>query len=279
MTVAQNIKIQDAVIPRFGVNARRLRGVDCRTRIADSIAAGARCIDTAQAYGNEIAVGQAIRESGVNRDDLFVVTKVQINDYKPYDLLWSVRESLDRLRLDHVDLLLLHGVHPKLGLDRTLDAQREACDRGLARFTGVANFSAAQFELAASKSDKPLICNEIEYHPFVNRDNELKAVRERGAALLAYAPLAMGAVNMSETLIDIGREYDRTPAQVAMRWLMQQDSVCALPRPVDKTEVAQLMDIFSFELSAEAMARIYDLRSENLVLCHSDETASWSEAA
>ena len=135
------------------------------------------------------------------------------------------------------------------------------------------------FELAASKSNKPLICNEIEYHPFVNRDNELKAVRERGAALLAYAPLAMGAVNMSETLIDIGREYDRTPAQVAMRWLMQQDSVCALPRPVDKTEVAQLMDIFSFELSAEAMARIYDLRSENLVLCHSDETASWSEAA
>ena len=160
-------------LPKIGVNTRRLRGDECSEKVLGALKSGVRLVDTAQAYGNEFEVGQAVQNSEVPREDITVITKVQITDYRPYDLLWSVRESLDRLRVDHVDVLVLHGVHPNLGLDRTLDALQEAKSRGLTESIGVADFSATMFREASEKTNGALCCNQIEYHPFIDRDAEL----------------------------------------------------------------------------------------------------------
>ena len=254
-------------LPKIGVNTRRLRGDECSEKVLGALKSGVRLVDTAQAYGNEFEVGQAVQNSEVPREDITVITKVQITDYRPYDLLWSVRESLDRLRVDHVDVLVLHGVHPNLGLDRTLDALQEAKSRGLTENIGVADFSASMFREASEKTNGALCCNQIEYHPFIDRDAELAAAKDFSAAIMAYAPLAMGAVNMSPVLVDIAKNIGRSPAQVALRWLLQQDNVIGLPQPVDDLEMRQLMAVDEFKLSAKQMQRISALRSENLSLC------------
>ena len=253
-----------SAVPSIGVSTRDLRGDDCRVRIIHAIESGIRFIDTAQSYENENAIGEAIQVSGTPRHELFISTKVSSDDYNPYDLLWSVRESLDRLRLNKVDLLMLEAPSTGGSIKATLKALAETIDHGICRYVGVANFSASQFDEAVANCVAPLVCNEVEYHPFIDQSPILDAARRHGARVLAYAPLAMGAVNMSDVMLDIAATLRRTPEQVAMRWLLQQKDVIVLPRSGGEGHLQSIMDVQSFSLSPKQMARISALSTENL---------------
>ncbi len=257
---------------------RGLSGESCRHQVARAARAGIRLFDTAQESSNEIEIGRGIRESGVDNDDVFIVTKVNLEDYRPYDLLWSARESLDNLRIKQLDLLLLHWPGKEEHLEPTLDALNEVAARGLARHIGVANFTADLFEKACALSDRHLVCNEVEYHPFINQDRVIAAARNQSSCVLSYAPMAQGAVNMCAEIESIARHHGVTPGQVSLAWLMKQESVGALPRIGPATDISGLLDVFDIELSDEDVDEISALRAENLRMCNPGHAPDWDTA-
>ncbi len=265
--------------PRIGLGTRGLTGVSCETEVQKALSLGYKYLETAQIYNNETQIGAAIKDSGIDREELFVSTKVWINDYRLYDLLWSVRESLDRLRLDHVDMLILHWPNEKYSLHRTIDAMNEAKELGLTKHLGVANFTAQQFRTVSEYSENPILCNEIEYHPLINQSRVIEETQATGAAVMAYGPTADGeALNFYE-VSRIALNRKKTKSQIVMRWLMQQEGIVALPRVTRRSTVEEYMDVFDFELSDEEMLMIDKLRSENRRLFDPEFAPDWDVVA
>ncbi len=266
-------------IPRLGVGTWSLRGKDAVAKVTDALATGVRHIDTAQAYGNEIEVGQAIRESGIARDDLFVATKVWLDDVRPYDLLWSVRESLDRMRLNKIDMLLLHWPHKSFSLERTMDAMNEARSRGLVKHLGVANFTTELFQQASKLSEAPLLCNEVELHPFINQACVMKNVRGMGAAVTAYAPLASGLAHENAEIVAMAEKLGVTTGWLVLKWLLDHDGVIVLPRPSDKFSFSELDRFDGVELPQEVVDRLNAMRSQNMRIFNPSYAPVWDKIA
>ena len=266
-------------IPRIGLGTWRLMGETCRDTVGEALRAGYRFIDSAQVYGNENDIGHAIKESGVDRDEIFISTKVWIDDCKPYDLLWSVRESLDRLRVNQVDLLMLHWPNPKVPLSHTIDAMNEARERGLAKHLGMANFTAELFEKASVRSSAPLIANCVEYHPLIDQARVRQGTREQAAALIAYAPLANGEATRHPVIQAIAKDTGRSAGQVVLRWIMQQEDMAALPRPHSKEALHEHLHVFDFELSGEQMKRINALSAANQRIFNPRYAPIWDAVA
>jgi len=225
--------------------------------VAHALNAGYRHIDTAQMYGNEAEVGEAVANSAVPRDDVFLTTKVWPDNFGT--LQQSVEDSLRKLRVDAVDLLLLHWPRFDDSLESAVKALNEAHRAGMARHIGVSNFTAGLIEQASAVSDAPLVNNQVEYHPFLNQGPVLDAVRTRDMSLTAYFPNARGKTLSDETLAAIGATYGKTAGQVGLRWLYQQEAVIAIPRTGSEAHADQNIDILDFVLSAEEMAAIFAL--------------------
>lgn len=266
-------------LPRIGLGTRGLSGMTCKTEVQKALSLGYRYIETAQIYNNERQIGAAIKESKIPRDDLFVSTKVWIDDYRLYDLLWSVRESLDRLRLDHVDLLILHWPNEKYSLHRTMDAMNEAKELGLTRHLGVANFTASQFQTVSEYSENPILCNEIEYHPLINQSRVIDATHKTGAAVVAYGPTADGEALNHYEISRIALDHGKSKTQIIMRWMMQQEGIIALPRATRRSSLEECIDVFDFELTSEEMATIDKLRSNNRRLFDPAFAPHWDDVA
>ena len=250
-------------VPALGLGTWLLEGADCRAAVPAALDLGYRHIDTAEIYGNEAEIGQALAASDVDRDDLFVTTKVW-NDHRTRDeVLRATTDSLRRLQLDYVDLLLVHW---PVGFERiaeTLDGMTAAVDQGLTRAIGVSNFTLTQFETAASLA--PIACNQVEYHPFLDQRTLRDAASKADALLTAYSPLARGGVFADETLADIGAAHGKSAAQVALRWLLDQ-RVLVVPKATSREHLQANLDVFDFELSADDRERILGLaRGERLV--------------
>lgn len=254
------VTVKDAQIPALGFGTFTLGKDDCHRMVKAALAAGYRHIDTAQVYENEDAVGAAIAEAGVPRDELFVTTKVWTTRFRGGDLQRSVDESLERLRLDHVNLLLLHWPNPDIDMAETVAALCDVKRSGKARHIGVSNFTVKLIAEAIAAADEPLVTDQVEYHPLLNQDPVLDKVRAEGMALTAYSPIAQGKVMTETTLKEIGAAHGKTPAQVTLRWLVQQDGVIAIPRSRSEDHARSNLDIFDFELSADEMAAIKDLQ-------------------
>ena len=184
---------------------------------------GYRHIDTAAMYGNEAAVGEGVRASGLNREDVFVTTKVWQSDLAPRDFERSTRDSLAKLKLAYVDLLLIHWPNPSIPLAGTIGALCKMKREGLARHVGVSNFTVALIEEAVKLSTEPLVCNQIECHPFLDQSKAIAASRKHGMAVVAYSPIARGRVAGDAVLARIGKAYGKTAAQICLRFLVQQD--------------------------------------------------------
>lgn len=255
------VTAKDARIPCLGFGTFTLKPDDCHRMVRTALREGYRHIDTAQAYENEEAVGAAIRESSVERDALWLTTKVWVSNFREGDLQRSVDESLRRLAQDHVDLLLLHWPHADVDLAETLGALCEVKRAGKARHIGISNFTVALMEEAIAKSDEPLVTNQVEYHPFLNQDPVLAKLRAEGMALTAYSPIAQGKVMGNETLKRIGGAHGKSEVQVALRWLIQQDGVCAIPRTRSEEHAKTNLEIFDFELSEDEMAAVKSLQT------------------
>jgi diketogulonate reductase-like aldo/keto reductase len=184
-----------------------------------------------------------------------VTTKVWTNHFAPHDLERSVKESLARLRLSSVDLVLLHWPNPHVPLAETLGALAHAKQLGLTRHIGVSNFTVALIEEAVALSPEPLVCNQVEYHPYLDQAKVRAACDRHGLALVAYSPIAKGRIKSDETLVRIGRAHHKSPAQVCLRWLVQQN-VSAIPRTSRIERLSENIEIFDFELSANEMTEI-----------------------
>ena len=248
----QTIKCQR--VPSLGLGTYRLTGETCVRAVERALSMGYRHIDTAQMYGNEREVGRGIAASAVDRDELFLTTKIWPDDFARERVLRTTRESLERLGTDRVDLLLMHWPSERVPLGETLGAMRELQDEGSVLHVGVSNFSPSLVEDAAEHAE--IFCNQVEYHPYRDQDSLLAQAREMDYLLTAYRPLSRGGVGGDATLEEIGETHDKTAAQVALRWLVQQEKVSAIPKATGEDHLKENLDVFDFELSGEEMDRV-----------------------
>jgi 2,5-diketo-D-gluconate reductase B len=258
----QFVEAKGAKIPAIGLGTWELRGRTCARLVEQALRLGYRHIDTAQIYENEREVGDALRASGVPRNEVFVTTKVWTNHFAPHELERSTKESLVKLRVAEVDLLLLHWPNPRVPLSETLDALAHARKLGMARHIGVSNFTVALMEEAVARCPAPLICNQVEYHPYLDQTRVREACAQHDLALVAYSPIAKGRVRKDEVLARIGRAHGKSAAQVCLRWLVQQQ-VAAIPRTSRLERLSENIEVFDFELTGEEMAEISALGSRD----------------
>jgi diketogulonate reductase-like aldo/keto reductase len=241
--------------------------------VAAAIAAGYRHIDTARKYGTEERVGEGIRASGIARSELFVTTKVTELDAREADFLRSAETSLKALGLDYVDLLLVHWPQPKVPFTETLGALAKAKRSGLTRHVGVSNFTLAMLDEAVHVCPEPLVTNQLEYHAYLAQDRMLAALKRHGMILTAYCPVARGKLLDDATVHEIAKARGKSPAQICLRWLVQQPMVAAVPRALDEMQIEEDLDVFNFTLTDDEMRRLSALRSRNIRIADPPERA------
>lgn len=244
-----------AHFPALGLGTWELRGRDCARLVEQAVRLGYRHFDTAQMYGNEREVGDGIRASGIRREEVFVVTKIAPDNLAPRLLERSVKESFAALRLGEIDLLLLHWPNKGVPLSETIDALVGVKRDGLVRHIGVSNYTVALIEEASRLSGDRLVCNQIEYHPYLDQSKVIAACRKHHMAVVAYSPIAQGNAKNDAVLARIGKAYGKSGAQVSLRWLIQQ-GVGAIPRTSKVERLAENIAIFDFALTDAEMAEI-----------------------
>jgi diketogulonate reductase-like aldo/keto reductase len=260
MSLMNVVEANGAKIPAIGLGTWELHGRTCARIVEQALRLGYRHIDTAQIYENEREVGEGVRASGVKRDEIFLTTKVWTTHFAPNDLERSTKESLARLRLTEVDLLLLHWPNPQVPLVETLGALARMKQQGLAKHIGVSNFTVALIEEAVAVCPEPLACDQVEYHPYLEQTVVREACARHGMALVAYSPVARGRIKNDRALLRIGDRYRKTAAQVCLRWLVQQN-VAAIPRTSKLERLSENIEIFDFKLSEEDMQEISGMGS------------------
>ncbi|MBW3561036.1 MAG: aldo/keto reductase [Actinobacteria bacterium] len=253
----EHLEVQGFAIPKLGFGTWELTGDECYDAVRHALELGYRHIDTAQAYGNESEVGRAIADSGVDRDDLWVTTKIWRTNLRPDDVRRSTERSLQELGLDQVDLLLIHWPSDEVPLEQTLAAMDDLREAGRTRAIGVSNFTPTLVEEALGLA--PILCDQVEYHPYLAQTELRDLCVQNDLMLTAYSPLAKGRVPGDETLEEIGDAHGRSAAQVVLRWLLQQDNVVAIPRSSSADHREANLDVFDLELSDDEIGRIDDL--------------------
>jgi 2,5-diketo-D-gluconate reductase B len=257
------IEANGARIPTMGLGTMTLKEQVCIDAIKTALKLGYRHLDTAERYGNEQWVGEGLQQglegSGLKRDDIFVTTKVYWDKLAPGDFEQSVAESLQKLKLPAVDLLLIHWNNPQVPLTDSIGSLCAAKRKGQTRHIGVANFTSAMLDEAVKLATEPLVTNQIEVHPFLDQTAVLAACRRHGISVTAYCPLARGKVPGNEVLERIGKAHGRSSSQVALRYLVQQ-GIIPIPRTANPDHLAEDLAVFDFELSDAEMAEIAKLK-------------------
>jgi 2,5-diketo-D-gluconate reductase B len=266
------VAVKGTQVPALGFGTWGLSGRSGYDAVRQAIDLGYRHIDTAQMYGNEVEIGKAIRESGLDRDAIFLTTKVQPSNLRAIAVKRSHEESLRRLGVHYVDLLLIHWPNEQVRLGETLDAMEDVRAQGKTRFIGVSNFTVKLLREAVGKHHADLLCNQVEYHPFLSQRRVLAALRGYDMMLTAYAPVARGRVSKDPVLNAIGEKYGKSGGQVALRWLIEQEGVAAVPKAANREHAATNIDIFDFQLAPEDHAAIERLASGNRLV----EFPGWS---
>ena len=247
-----------AEMPAIGFGTSSLG--DCGEIVATALKLGYRLIDTAWKYDTERGVGEGIRASGLRREEIFLTTKVSHEYLRADDFARSVDESLKNLRVDRVDLLMIHWPNPGIPLREPVTALAKAKRQGLARHIGVANFNIALLDEAIHLSPEPLVTLQAEYHAYLDQAKLLDACRRRGLIFTAYCPLGRGRLLNDPVLAEIAKQSGRTIAQTALRWLIQQGNIVPIPRSSNTKRMAENLDIFDFALTADEMTRIAALK-------------------
>jgi diketogulonate reductase-like aldo/keto reductase len=249
---------QGARIPAIGLGTWDLRGRTCARMVEEALRLGYRHLDTAELYDNEREVGAGLRASGVARKDVFVTTKIWPSHFAPRELERSAEASLSRLELAQVDLLLLHWPNPQIPLRETLGALCKLKRAGLARHIGVSNFTVALIEEAVKLADEPLVCNQIEVHPFIDQSKVIAACRRHAMLVVAYSPIARGGVGRDKVLGRIAAAHGKSAAQVSLRFLVQR-GLAVIPRTSRVARLKENLAVFDFVLSEREMAEIAQL--------------------
>ena len=257
------ITVDGIEIPLLGFGTWQLEPDDARRMVAEALRIGYRHIDTAWIYKNEKAVGDGVRDSGVPREDVFLTTKIWVEDFADGDLQRAAQGSVDRLGFTP-DLLLLHWPKPQPSFEETLGALNDARAKGLTRDIGLSNFPSKEFRRAQALSEARLLTNQVEYHPYLKLTPLLETAKDLGSSITAWSPLAQGKIADDAVISEIARAHGKTNGQVTLRWLIQQNAV-AIPRTTKESRARENFDIFDFALTDEEMQRMDALdRGERL---------------
>jgi len=272
------VEANGAKIPAIGLGTMTLKGPVCVEAVKTALRLGYRHIDTAERYGNETEVGEGLAQglpaAGLKREEVFVTTKVYHDKLAAADFQRSFDESLQKLKLPWVDLLLIHWPNPNVPLAETLGVLCKAKRDGRARHVGVANFTTALLQDAVKLASEPLVTNQIEVHPFLDQGKVLSACRAHGLSVTAYCPIARGKVPGNAVLERIGKAHGKSSSQVALRYLVQQ-GIVPIPRTANPDHLAANLAVFDFKLSAAEMAEIGKLRAQGARVVNPPHAPKW----
>jgi diketogulonate reductase-like aldo/keto reductase len=257
-----SVEANGAKIPLVGLGTWDLRGRTCARVVEQALRLGYRHVDTAEMYDNEREVGEGVHASGVKRNDIFLTTKIWPSHFAPRELERATRECLVRLRLSEVDLLLLHWPNPQIPLAETLGALCQVKRDGLARHIGISNFTVALIEQALTITSEPLVCDQVECHPFLDQSKVIAMCRKHGMVVVAYSPIARGNIRDDKVLARIGAAHKKSAVQVCLRFLVQQNIV-VIPRTSKMERLSENASIFDFKLSKVEMDEIASLGSRD----------------
>ena len=255
----QHVSAHGADIPAIGLGTWPMTGEECANAVAVALAAGYRHVDTAAAYGNEAEVGEGIRASGLARDLVFVTTKVRPWALADGDMMREVEASLSRLAIDAADLVLIHWPSRTIPVAVAIRSLNMVRRRGLARHIGISNFTTALVEAAWAATGEPLAVLQCEYHPYLGQSKLVAAARARAMAFTAYTPIGHGRELSDPVIVGIAERSGRTPAQVVLRWLVQQPGVIAIPKSATPARIRENIEIFDFALDEADMRAIAGL--------------------
>ena len=250
------VNANGAAIPALGFGTWALPEDRVQALVEHSIGIGYRHVDTAQMYKNEEAVGAGIKAAGVKRDDIFLTTKIWPDLFERDIFRRAADERLKLLGVDQVDLLLLHWPSKTVPLAETIEALNAVKEAGQTRHIGISNYTTTMIDDAVRLSAAPLVTNQVEYHPFLSQNKVMATLKKHGMALTAYCPLARGKVVGDPILTEIGKAHGKSESQVALRWLVQQQGVIAIPRSSSEQRIEENLAVFDFSLSDAEMARI-----------------------
>ena len=273
------VNANGASIPAIGLGTWTLDDAAAANMVDAAIAAGYRHIDTAAMYGNEKGVGAGLKASGIARSDVFVTTKIWHDQISNGALQASLARSVEKLGLDQVDLALIHWPSKTIPLAETVAALNDCVKRGLTRHIGVSNFTIPLIEKASALSAAPLVCNQIENHPLLDQTRVIRAARAQGMAVTSYCPLARGGdLFENPAVAGPAKRLGVNPAQVILRWHVQQDGVVAIPRTSNPARLPETIAVFDFELTDDEMSAIGALRSRGHRICDFDFSPEWDAA-
>ncbi|MCT7655329.1 2,5-didehydrogluconate reductase DkgB [Oceanimonas sp. NS1] len=249
------------MMPSLGMGTFRLEGDDAYNAVSMALETGFRHIDTAQIYGNEAEVGQAIADSGIARNELFLTTKVWLENLGEDAFIPSVEESLRKLQVEAVDLLLIHWpeVSGKVAMDTYLPQLAEAQRRGLTRFIGVSNFTNAQLDQAIEiLGEGSILTNQVEVHPYLQNRRVIEHCQSRNIQVTGYMPLAVGKVMKDDVLQRIAERHEVSVAEVVLAWQLQQGLV-TIPSSTKRVNLETNLNALRLELNDDDMADIASL--------------------
>ncbi|MFB6078539.1 MAG: aldo/keto reductase [Halarchaeum sp.] len=243
-------------MPRLGLGTWQNTDPDaCANAVSTALEMGYRHVDTAQAYGNEEDVGRGIAQADVDREDVFLATKVWIDHADRDGVIESTEESLEKLGVDYLDLLYIHWPGRTYDPEETLPALEELKHDGKIERIGVSNFQRRNLEVAQDVMDEPIFANQVEMHPFLQQRQLRSFVDDEGIELVAYSPLARGQVFDDPVITDVAENYDASPAQVSLAWLREK-GVTAIPKATGEAHIADNWGSLALELDDEDVRRI-----------------------
>ena len=261
-------------VPKLGFGTWLLHGKKCTKAVQTALETGYRHIDTAQIYDNESEVGSALQHSGRPREEIFLTTKVWLDNLSAKKTLSSTEQSLKKLKTDYVDLLLIHWPKAQTPLKETLSAMQKLVQAGKTKFIGVSNFPVELIQ-AGKKIAPEIICNQVEYHPYLDQSSVLKTLNKHSMFLTAYSPLARNRVFKDKTLKKIGLKYNKSAGQIVLRWLIEQKNVIAIPKAGKESHIKSNFDIFDFKLKAPDRLILGNLHSQNKRLVNPEWAPDW----
>ena len=274
-----HITAQTKQIPALGYGTWQLTGNDCQNGVEKALEIGYRHIDTAQIYENEAEVGAGIKASGVKRGDLFLTTKVWIDNLRDGAFQKSVDESLKKLKVDHVDLLLIHWPVTQVPFAEQLKALQQVQKEGKTTLIGISNYTVAQMKEVTEKIGAKVVTNQVEYHPYLSQKPLLEYTRAHDMFLTAYCPLARGKVAQDPAIVKIAQKHNKTAGQVTLRWLVQQENVAAIPKAASEKHIRENFEIFDFKLDDSEMKEISALARPDGRIVNPGFAPKWDQAA
>lgn len=267
---------QGVDVPEIGLGTYKLYGKECKRIVSEAIDMGYRHIDTAQMYKNEMEIGEAVYASGIDREELFITTKVWHTNLDHDDVLQTTEDSLRALKTPYVDLLLIHWPNNQYSLEQTLEALMVLRDQGKAQTIGVSNFPMSLTQKVVEDLRIPIFTNQVEYHPFLAQFDLIDYSYDNDFLVTAYSPLAQGKVYENDVLREIAGEHGKTPAQVSLRWLIEQENVIAIPKASSTEHLKENLDVYDFELTDDQFEAI-DTIEKNTRLVNPTFAPDWGD--